>query len=148
MPLYPPKILHKPSWNWTCFHRLQPATDQPKHIMAKLLHNRLKHVITGSPADWRTPRNLNIESRAQIDSFMHQILWLVLNTINSAFQQSYCVNGNKICGKPCVCLCMWVYNSPHQTFPFHILYPILHTTNNVSNFLHIWYLHYKLYFHC
>jgi len=116
--------------------------------MAKLLHKRLKHVIAASPADWKTSRIWNIDSRVQMDSFMHQILWMVLDKIISAFQQWYRGNGNTVCGKPCVCLCMWVYNSPHQTFPFHILYPILHTKNNVSYFLHIWYLHYKPYFHC
>jgi len=148
MPLYPPQMLHKPSCNWTSLYRLQPATDQPNHIMAKLLYNRLKHAIAGSPADWKTSLSLNTESRVQMDSFKHQILWLILNTINSAFQQRYHANGNTICGRPRVCLCMWVYNSPHQTFPFHILYPILHTKNNVSNFLHIWYLHYTVYSHC
>jgi hypothetical protein len=120
------------------------------------------------------------------DSFMHQILWLVLNTIHSAFQQWYRANSNIICGKRCVFvyvsvqLCMWVYNrvcecttvyvsvqpcmwvyncvcecttvyvsvkSPHQTFPFHIRQPILRSKNNVSHFLHIWYLQYKVHFH-
>jgi hypothetical protein len=47
-------MLHKPSCNWTSLYRLEPATDQPNHIMAKLLPNRLKHVIVGSPADWKT----------------------------------------------------------------------------------------------
>jgi hypothetical protein len=148
VPLYPPQMLHKPSCNWKSLHRLQPANDQPNHMIAELFHNMLKHVIAGSPADWKTSRSLNIDSRVQMDSFMHQILWLVLNTINLTFKQWYHSDGNRICGKPCVGLCMSEYNSHHQTFPLHILYPILHTENNVSHFLHIWYLQYKVYFHC
>lgn len=133
MPFYPPQILHTQSWNWTCLHRLQPATDHLNYGTAELLYIRLTYVIAESPVDWKTSRSFNTETRFQMNSFMHQILCLVLNTINSAFQHWYNANGNTICRKPHVCL----YNSPHQTFPFHILYQILHTQSKYLIFSYL-----------